>query len=240
MFSSAYWLFGSSRRTSLNASSARSTNPPRLKSRPRQSRMCACSSRVSRGRLQQALVNVDGARDLPLLAIQAAEQQMDFERVAETLRGLAQLLDCEIDLVRHEEVQADDVVQRFRERGGDRSAGRRAVCSVPTLSRPSVRSEAQRARRGTGNRRSKQLCPPEVVEVQHAGNALGLAADHQRRNFALLHDQQRLRGERRRIDDDGPPGHDVAGRHLNQSVVVEQGAAQVAVGDDADELVLRH
>ena len=89
--------------------------------------------------LQQALMNVDGARDLPLLAIQAAEQQMDFQRVAEVLGGLAQLVDREIDLVGHEEIQSDDVVQRLGHAAAIDQTARRAACSAPTLSRPSGR-----------------------------------------------------------------------------------------------------
>ena len=89
--------------------------------------------------LQQALMNIDGARDLPLLAIQAAEQQVNLERVAETLRGLAQLLDREIDLVGDEKVQADDVVQRLGHAAAIDQPARRAACSAPRLSRPSVR-----------------------------------------------------------------------------------------------------
>src|SRR5918995_6718468 len=63
--------------------------------------------------LQQALMNVDRARHLPLFAIEAPKQQMNLERVAEALGGFAELLDREIDLVGHEKIQSDDVVERF-------------------------------------------------------------------------------------------------------------------------------
>ena len=89
--------------------------------------------------LQQALMNVDGARHLALLAIQAAEQQVNLERVAEALGGLAQLLDGEIDLIGDEEIQADDVVQRLGRAAPIDQPARRAACSAPTLSRPSAR-----------------------------------------------------------------------------------------------------
>ena len=44
---------------------------------------------------------------------QAAEKQVNFQRVAERFGGLAELFDGEVDLVRDEEIEAQDVVQRF-------------------------------------------------------------------------------------------------------------------------------
>ena len=83
--------------------------------------------------LQQALMDVDGAGDLALLAIEAAEQQVNFERVAEGFGGLAQLLDGEIDLVGDEKVQAEDVVQRLgRAAAIDEAAGLQLV-ALPRL-----------------------------------------------------------------------------------------------------------
>ena len=106
------------------------------------------------------------------------------------LGGLAQLLDGEIDLIGDEEVQAEDVVQRLAGRAGDRSTGRRAACSVPTPCRRRARREARSARRGTGSRRSRQLCPPQVVQVKHAFDAGASApTDDQRGDLALLHDE---------------------------------------------------
>ena len=65
------------------------------------------------GPLQQRLVHLDGARHLAALAMHVAENQVDLERVAVDARRLAQLLDREIDLVRHQEVQAEHVVMRI-------------------------------------------------------------------------------------------------------------------------------
>ena len=50
--------------------------------------------------LQQRLVHRDGAADLPLLAVQVAEDDMDLERVAVGARSLAELLDRQVNLAR--------------------------------------------------------------------------------------------------------------------------------------------
>jgi hypothetical protein len=55
-------------------------------------------------------MHLDGARHLAALAMHVAEDQVDLERVAVDAGGLAQLLDREIDLVRHQEVKAEHVV----------------------------------------------------------------------------------------------------------------------------------
>ena len=63
--------------------------------------------------LQQALVLLDRAADLPLLPVQVAEDQVDLERVAGRLRRLGQLVDRLVDLVGDQEVEAEHVVRRF-------------------------------------------------------------------------------------------------------------------------------
>ena len=65
------------------------------------------------GPLQQRLVNLNGARDLAALAIDVAENQVNLERVGVDARGLAQLLDGDVDLVGDEEVQPEHVVMRL-------------------------------------------------------------------------------------------------------------------------------
>ncbi len=61
--------------------------------------------------LQQALVNRDGLADLAFLAVQVPQDHVDFERVGVEAGGVGQLFDGEIDLIRDEKVQAEDVVR---------------------------------------------------------------------------------------------------------------------------------
>ena len=124
--------------------------------------------------LQKALMDVDRARDLPLFTIQAAEQQMDLERVAEILGGLAQLVDGEIDLIGHEEIQSDDVVERFGHTPAIDQAARPQLVALPRFPDRQPDEQRDRARRGTDSRRSKQLCPPEVVQMDDACDGLAL------------------------------------------------------------------
>ncbi len=63
--------------------------------------------------LQQRLVHLDGARHLAAFAMHVAENQVNLERVAVDTRSLAQFFDRQIDLVRHQEVQAQHIVMRF-------------------------------------------------------------------------------------------------------------------------------
>src|SRR5580698_5738979 len=63
--------------------------------------------------LQQALVNRDRLADLSLLAVQVAENQVHFERVGVQAGGSGQFIDCEIDLVGDQEVQAEQVMGRL-------------------------------------------------------------------------------------------------------------------------------
>ena len=63
--------------------------------------------------LQDLLVDLDGAPDVALLAIQVAENHVDLDGILVDPRGLAQLLDRVIELVGDEEVQALDVVRRL-------------------------------------------------------------------------------------------------------------------------------
>jgi hypothetical protein len=78
--------------------------------------------------LQQALMNIDRACDLPLLTIKAAEQNVNFKRIPQILCGLVQLVDGEIDLIGDEKVEPDDVVERFRDPAPiDQAAGSKFV-----------------------------------------------------------------------------------------------------------------
>src|SRR5262249_25220818 len=63
--------------------------------------------------LQQALVHRDRLADLALLAIQVSEDHVHFERVVFEVRGAAQLLDRQVDLVGDEKIQSEDVVRRL-------------------------------------------------------------------------------------------------------------------------------
>ena len=96
--------------------------------------------------LQQALMDIDGARDLSLLAVQAAEQQVNFERVAETFGGLVQLVDREIDLVGDEKIQADDVVERLRDAAAIDQPARSQLVALPRF--PDRQSDEKRDQRG--------------------------------------------------------------------------------------------
>ena len=70
--------------------------------------------------LQQTLMDVDGACDLALFPVKAAEKQVNLERVAEAFGRLAELLDREVNLIRDEEVQTERCSAATRARGGDR------------------------------------------------------------------------------------------------------------------------
>ena len=63
--------------------------------------------------LQQALVDVDGAAHLALLAIEVAQHEMDLEGVLVEPRGTRQLVDGLIDLVGDDQVEPDDEVWRL-------------------------------------------------------------------------------------------------------------------------------
>ena len=67
---------------------------------------------MSFGPLQQRLMHLDGARHLAALAVDVAENQVNLERVGVDARGLAQLLDGDVDLVGDEEVEPEHVVMR--------------------------------------------------------------------------------------------------------------------------------
>ena len=103
----------------------------------------ACSSLRRFGPLQQALVLLDRAADLSLLAIQVAEDQVDLERIAGDLRRLLQLVDRRIDLVGDEEVQPEHVVRRLARAA---PIGPHAVLQLVALPRLAD-GEAQRAAR---------------------------------------------------------------------------------------------
>ncbi len=56
---------------------------------------------------------LDGAADLPFLAIQVAQDEVNLQRVAGGLRRFRQLVDRLIDLVGNQEIQAEHVVGRL-------------------------------------------------------------------------------------------------------------------------------
>ena len=63
--------------------------------------------------LQQVLVDLHGAADLSLLAIQVAQDHVDLERVRGQRGRLAHLVDRQIELVGDQEVEALHVVRRL-------------------------------------------------------------------------------------------------------------------------------
>src|SRR5687767_13249231 len=65
------------------------------------------------GPLQQTLMFLNRATDLALLAVQIAQHQPDFERGRVNLRSLLELIDREIDLLRHEMVETEDEMGRL-------------------------------------------------------------------------------------------------------------------------------
>ena len=75
--------------------------------------MYACSSVLRCWRCSSALVDVDGAAHLALLAIEIAQHQVDFQGVFVEPGGPGQLVDGLIDLVGDHQVEADDEVGRF-------------------------------------------------------------------------------------------------------------------------------
>src|SRR4030095_7913480 len=63
--------------------------------------------RAQVGPLKKRLMDVDGAADLSLLPVQVAENHLDLEGVGVGAGGLRQLVNRLIDLVVHQEVQAE-------------------------------------------------------------------------------------------------------------------------------------
>src|SRR5688572_18234138 len=96
--------------------------------------------------LQEALMNVDGTRHLPLFAIETAEQQMNLERVAKGLGRFAELLDGQINLVRHEKIESHDVVERLRGAAPVDQSARAQFVSLPRF--PDRQPDEKRDQRG--------------------------------------------------------------------------------------------
>ena len=63
--------------------------------------------------LKKRLMNRDRFADLTLLAIEVAENHVHFERVGVERGRLGQLVDRQINLIRDQEVEAEQVVRRF-------------------------------------------------------------------------------------------------------------------------------
>ena len=55
---------------------------------------------------------LDGAPDLALLPVEIAENHVDLERISGAVRGLHELFDRRIDLIRDEKIEAEHVVRR--------------------------------------------------------------------------------------------------------------------------------
>ena len=63
--------------------------------------------------LQQSLMNGDRLADLSLFPVQIPENHVDFERIGVEARRPGELFDRQIDLIAHEEVEAEDVMRRL-------------------------------------------------------------------------------------------------------------------------------
>ncbi len=63
------------------------------------------------GPLQQRLVDVHGATHLPLLTVQVPQDHLDFERLGVRARGVRQFVDRLVNLVVHQEIEAEHVMR---------------------------------------------------------------------------------------------------------------------------------
>src|SRR6185436_3209300 len=93
------------------------------------------------GPLEQRLMDVDGPRHLPFHAQQVAQNHLNLERVAGRARGLGQLVDGEIDLAVHQEVQAEHVVRRFAQAAPVDPAAVAELVALPGLAHPKAREQ---------------------------------------------------------------------------------------------------
>ncbi len=59
---------------------------------------------------EQGLVDLNRFADLPLLAVEVAQNQMDLERVTVKTGRSGELLDGEIEVIRDQEVEAENIV----------------------------------------------------------------------------------------------------------------------------------
>jgi hypothetical protein len=63
--------------------------------------------------LEQRLMNPNRATDLTFFAIEVPEHDMHFERIAMEGCGLAEFVDGQIDLVRYEKIETEQIVGRL-------------------------------------------------------------------------------------------------------------------------------
>ena len=83
--------------------------------------------------LQQRLMDSDGLSHLSLLPIQVAEDHVNLENIVAETDRLAQLFDRQIDLVRDEKVQTEDVVRRLARAAPVDPAAVAQLVSLPRL-----------------------------------------------------------------------------------------------------------
>ena len=183
--------------------------------------------------------------DLALLAVEVAEDQLDLERVGVDAGGLAQLLDRQIDLVGDQEVQAEHVVRRLAQPAAIDPPAVAQLVALPGLADRRGRAAARPARRGragsrpmrgsrpsrcargrAGARRPRRAASPSTTTIEVILRCSMMcsasAASVSRRivtgSRVITSPARAARGGRRAVD------------HV---------AAQVAVGDDADQRVRR-
>jgi hypothetical protein len=126
--------------------------------------------------LQQALVNIDGAADLALLAVQVAEDQVDFERVLIELRRARQLVDRQIDLVRDDQVEPDDEVGRLAGLAPIDPLSVAQLVALPPLADGKTGQQRQQARSAW----DRQSCPARHLEPRRQkGFPASLGFEHQ-------------------------------------------------------------
>ena len=97
---------------------------------------------VQPGLLQQLLVHGDRATDLPLLAIEVAEDEVHLERVLVLADDVRQLLDGRVEVRGHQEIEALQVVGRFAQPPAIDEATLAQLVAFPRLAEASPTSSA--------------------------------------------------------------------------------------------------
>ena len=116
------------------------------------------------GALQQRLVHVDRAADLPLLPVQVAENHLDLERVGVGAGRLGQLVDRLIDLVVDQEVEPEHVVRRLAQPPAIDPAAVAQLVALPGLADDQPDQQREAGRRGAEG--SDSCCDCEVAAGQ--------------------------------------------------------------------------
>ncbi len=106
--------------------------------------------------LQQLLMDLHGAPDLALFAVQVAENHVDLERVGIDLGGLADLVDREIELIADQEIQALHVVRRLARLAAIDPAAFLELVALPGL----AGGQADQQRDERGDERVHQRASP--------------------------------------------------------------------------------